>query len=205
LIVNAGGTDWTQAVLIGRGASLPAAGFLGRIYKTTSNPRGTWFDDGSAWWPISPLLAVKSGDTTVSGSVSLVSDADLQAPIKAGAMIIAEADLIVNADNDTMDMKTAWSIPSAASIYYGGASGTGTSAWGVVATGSNPPGVSTTSTQSIGTRTGGGLQGVSLRALIQNTGGGNADGTIKVQYAQATSDPGNLKVLTGSMLRVWSF
>lgn len=145
----------------------------------------------------------KSADQTVTGSTVLVDDDSLFLPIgnSATETWFFEFILYVLAANTTMDFKCGFTAPAGASMRWGiqGSAGVGVNGWGVQTTGSTPSGLaeSVGGPISVGT-TAGVSQGMSFGGWV--FGGGTA-GNVRFQWAQATSDGGNLVVKKGSFLR----
>lgn len=111
-----------------------------------------------------------------------------------------EAFLIFNAANTTMDAKVAWSVPSGATGWHGplnGASNQG--GWNSVGAGTTSALVSTNLTASYSYGSFGGNFGVVEGLII---GAGGTAGAVTLQWAQNTSDAGDLVLKAGSFLRI---
>lgn len=106
--------------------------------------------------------------------------------------------LLVEAANTTMDSKFGFTVPASCTGRWGGiVAGSGTEAGWATAVASVTPSVALalSGTSAFGTRAG--VAGFPITALVY--GGGTA-GTVQIQYAQNTSDAGNLTILKGSVM-----
>jgi hypothetical protein len=112
-----------------------------------------------------------------------------------------QAFLLVNAANVTVDFKAGWSAPTGATAQWGGSIGqpsAGVAGFGVPATSGTPTLLNAIGgTQAVATNAG--TTGVYLIGIFFD--GGTA-GNIVLQWAQNTSDAGNLKLLKGSTLQI---
>lgn len=149
--------------------------------------------------PHTKVLAANTGDITANTTLANVTG--LFVPVGASATEIwfAEFVLLVSAANATMDAKFGFTVPASCTMLHGTASGLASEiasfadrSVGNVKSLLAAEGATTSVATGIGT------SGTSLTALI--FGGGTA-GNVQLQIAQATSDPGVLKLLKGSFVR----
>lgn len=184
----------------GTNAARPAAGVAGRQYLTTDNPRAHWLDSGSEWLALSAMTVTRTGDATARTNNTLADDDILIVPVKANTTYFIEAYIVATAANATMDIKFGWSVPASTTMQWGGFGG-GTAS----IAGYGSQGVATTvvaikgaaNTLSIGT-----LAGTSGQVLAGNIFTSSTAGNVALQWAQDTTDAGDLKLLKGSVLRL---
>lgn len=112
---------------------------------------------------------------------------------------LAEYYLLVTAANVTMDAKFGFTVPASAAMSWGGQNGgsTGIPGFGFIVSTSSGQ-VPKTAAESLAAGTLNGLAGIAITAIVF---GGGTGGTVQLQYAQNTSDAGNLTVKKGSLLR----
>jgi len=148
-----------------------------------------------------PQFAVKTADETVSASTTLQNDDHLFWSIGNSSTEIWFFELIasVSAANTTMDIKTLFTAPAGATIKWGtNATTGGPSSFATLAVSATPPGLNTNIATAAAYGTFAGTSGVYLMGMLY--GGGTA-GTVNFQWAQNTSDAGNLTVQKGSFIR----
>lgn len=146
---------------------------------------------------------VKTADETVTGSTALQNDDELLFPVSNSATEIwwFEALLRIIGANVTMDMKVALTGPAGATASWGFLDHANTALPGFAPFGTTTAPFalfSIASVQAIGTSANNFL---ALHAAGWVFGGGTA-GDLALQWAQNTSDAGNLTVKKGSFLRV---
>lgn len=150
---------------------------------------------------IASKFGVLSADTSnVSASTTLV-DSGLQVAIGASSTEIwlAEFFILVSAANATMDAKFGLSVPASCTAQWGTSAGLGSEIAGFAdRSAANTKTLLNNEGATTSVATGAGTSGTGLVAVI--FGGGTA-GNVKLQFAQNTSDAGNLKLLKGSSVR----
>ncbi len=154
-------------------------------------------------WGYVPIYVVKPADETINTSAVLQNDDALLFAISASVTLYVHFELylwVVGA-NTTMDAKLAWTTPAGATILWAPQSnnlGTTDGTWGrrEAAVAGNPP-VAGGTVITVGT-------GASTNIFVIFAGyvfGGGTAGNVQLQWAQNTSDAGNLTVKQGSYLR----
>lgn len=133
---------------------------------------------------------------SISAQTTLQTLAGLAVPIGASATEMWRLFILLrlNAANITMDAKFGFSVPAAATMKWGTTGGV-VAGWGGVLSGSTPAALLAESdTVAIGSPANADF-GLALNAIVF---GGGISGNVQLQYAQNTSDAGNLQVLKGS-------
>lgn len=141
----------------------------------------------------------------IASQTTLQNITGLALPIGASATEIwlLELFLRVNAANTAMDLKLGFTVPTGAALSWGIAGGMigEVPAWGGRAATQTPLAFANAA-GTITVATNVGNQGVIVVATV--FGGGTA-GNVQPQYAQATSDAGNLSIVNGSFLRATKY
>ena len=116
------------------------------------------------------------------------------------SVYMVETFLIISAANATMDFKYAWTIPAGVTGYHGPVSSvSNVGGWVSANTGTAVAALTTNFAASYGFGTMIGVSGAYNMALVFM---GSTSGNITLTWAQNTSDAGDLKLLTGSFLRI---
>jgi hypothetical protein len=147
-----------------------------------------------------PIVVARTVDSTsITSNTTLANDDTLQWPMAKDDRWFFEAWLLVNAANATMDINFGWAVPTNATLLWGIQGSGAVVGWGPQAIGGSPTVLQpAANTVAVGTNTG--TIGVPLAGII--TGDGTNSGTVALKWAQNTSDPGALKLLAGSFLRM---
>lgn len=196
-------------------ASPPLHPGPGQGYFDSALGKPGWWDGvNSVWWyaqtsPVTPagIGAVASADrpsavlasnlTAINTQTTLQSITGLQLAISASATEIwlVKWWLLIQAANATMDFKWGLSVPTACTA-KGGSTTSAVGGWAmpVPATGGT---VLLTQATTGAEGTANGAQGLLIAYIV--FGGGTA-GNVIPQYAQNTSDAGNLQILAGSAM-----
>jgi hypothetical protein len=136
-------------------------------------------------------VLVKTGDQTfLQSNTTLQDESALQATIKAGAVSAFLLGLHYNS-GVTPDIKIGWSFPTGLTMKWTGLRADTAGALTV------PGGLIQTSVVSIG-----GLAADGFALFAGRITGGAADGLLKLQAAQNTSNASDTKILDGSFLAV---
>jgi hypothetical protein len=161
----------------------------------------TGAEDMQVLYPSSTV--VRSTDSAARTSSTLADDDVLTFeadPVAAGVLLV-EGFLVVSAANSTMDFKYAWSIPSGVTGYHGPLTGTSSNmgGWANVQAGSTPAALHSDLTSAVSLGSFAGITGVTIAALLFVASPG---GDVTLQWAQNTTDAGDLILKKGSFLRV---
>ena len=151
-----------------------------------------------------PFTVTRLADSAIKNDSNLVDDDTLTFSFDGDSSTIlwVEAFLLVSAANTTMDFKWSWDRSTSTISGYHGVLGStsGTlGGWYAAATSSNPATIASALTGSVSVGTVAGVMGLGIGALMYV---GSASGTITLQWAQTTTDAGNLQLLKGSFLRI---
>jgi hypothetical protein len=145
-------------------------------------------------------VAVLSADmTAISAQTTLQNVTGLGLAIGASATEIWRVTywLLTTAANTTMDLKLGFTVPASCTMKWATFGlNSEIPSWATRGA-SNTPNAILAESGTTSPATLGGTQGTTITALV--FGGGTA-GTVQLQYAQNTSDAGNLQVLKGSMM-----
>lgn len=177
--------DLAQGTGADTGAKLtmPSANFIHSLGRVSSSGLG-WLQE----------VAFKPSDEIVAASTTLQDDNDLFLPIGSGSELWwFRLILLINAPNNAMDVKLGWTVPAGTTMSWGAmANGT----FLVVSTASAPTAVIT----AAGTSTSGSFNGTWLAEFGGVIVGAGTAGNVQLQWAQNTSDAGNLTFMKGSVL-----
>lgn len=145
------------------------------------------------------LTVRRTSDSNAKTNNTLASDDTLLWAVAANEVWWVEAALRVNAANATMDAKFGWSVPAGTTMEWGTVSATNNVGGFVSApVGTTPANIRTQAdTNSVGTR--GGTSGTLLAGWVFV---GATAGNVTLQWAQDTTDAGDLKLLAHSFLRL---
>jgi hypothetical protein len=151
--------------------------------------------------PASTVKALAADVGPITAQTTLQTLTGLVIPITASATGIwfFEAFLLVSAANAAMDAKFGWSLPAGCTMQHGAVAGLGSEmpGFGDRSVG-NARSLLNNESGTTQVATAAGTTGSFLAGMI--LGGGTA-GNAQLQYAQNTSDAGNLTILKGSFLR----
>ncbi len=150
-------------------------------------------------------IIFKTADETRTSTTTLADDTELKTVLLASRYYLVEAFLLVDAANATMDFKFGWhNSAGTGSLRWGVLNdGTVTPSWGSVASGTTGVLSGSASTSvAVGTVTASTTAMLVSAAAWVTTVGASGPATVSLQWAQNTSDGGNLTVKTGSFLRV---
>ena len=147
-----------------------------------------------------PTTVLKPSDETIAASTVLQNDDHLSHAVTAGQIWFVEAFLLVNAANATMDAKFGWSVPAGAAMTWGAGGVAGSTAqpgYSAMPIGSTPI-VMLGAAETLLMGTAVGTVGFHIAGVFVNGGTG---GNLVLQWAQNTSDAGNLTMKANSFLR----
>lgn len=203
-VVNAGsGGAGGMANPMTTAGDLIAGGVGGGPTRLGVGPDGQYLRTvaGAPAWSDGPITKVLGADVgPIAASTTLQDVTGLGVAIGASAteMWLVKYWLLVDAANAAMDAKFGFTFPAAATGKWGTMSSapTATASWVTTATTSTPAVLANLSNiVNVGTPIG--INGVPLMAIVF---GGGAAGTLQLQFAQNTSDAGNLKIDRGSVV-----
>lgn len=138
---------------------------------------------------------VKAADETRTATTTLADDAELVMPFRAYDMVEFEALLFVSSP-PAADFKIGMTFPASSTGQWGIQTGLDTAVTGI--SGDMKNFVVTAITDSVTVGGTGNRQMICVRGVVTI---GPADGSIKLQWAQGTSDAGNTIVRASSMLK----
>lgn len=147
----------------------------------------------------SPGLVVvrRSSDSAARNSgntgTTLTDDDQLRFAIGANEVWWIQAFLLANAASTAIDFKYGWSVPVGATMTWGDFTAT---VWVSGGVGVNPSALVGAGT-ALSRGTLAGTSGVAAAGVVVN---GATAGTVVLQWAQSTSDSGDLKVMANSLL-----
>jgi hypothetical protein len=144
----------------------------------------------------------RTSDSAAKTDNTLANDDTLLWAVAANEVWFFEGFLLVSAANATMDFKCSWTVPSGTTMSWGGVGGAANSSaiGGYQGTTllSQPNSIGgAASVYQAGTPTG--TFGVSIAGIVVVS---NTAGNVNLEWAQATTDAGELKLLTNSILIV---
>jgi Collagen triple helix repeat (20 copies) len=165
-------------------------------------PKGATGPEGPKGEPgLSPTLAALTADVgPIKEQTTLQNVTGLGLAIGGSATEIwlVKYWLLINAANITMDSRFGFTVPAGCTMQWGGIVGntTAVTGWGMVPTTATP----TTLKNAESFVAAGVPIGTTGIPFVATVFGGGTAGTVQIQYAQNTSDAGNLKVLRGSVM-----
>jgi hypothetical protein len=137
-----------------------------------------------------------TGRNSGNTGTTLTDDDTLIIPVAANHTYAFTVCLQVNAANNTMDVKFGFSVPSGTTMSWGIFGASTQATWISVAVVSSPSLLlAAGGTQQVGTSAG--TSGIVLQGIITTSA---TAGNVALQWAQVTSDAGDLKLLAGSYL-----
>ena len=167
------------------------------VSKPLSAARMNYIEAGIA--AASYVITRRTSDSAAKNNNTLANDDTLWVTVGANQLWWFDALLIFNGANATMDIKVGWTVPSGTIMRWGGPgmpAGAGASMAGV-GTGTAPQ----FGTESTALSTGSGAAvdvGLWVSGWIQSS---STTGNVVLQWAQVTTDAGNLIIRTLSMIR----
>lgn len=156
--------------------------------------------DGANVKAASLFTVRRTTDSAAKTDNTIASDTQLLWAVASGQIWAVEGFLIVSSANVTHDFKMGWSVPAGTTIQWGALSSidVANTSWSIMAVTATPNPLRSES-QAIDTGSRAGIHGVSLAGIV--VAGGTA-GNVVLQWAQNTTDAGELKLLTNSFLRL---
>lgn len=145
-----------------------------------------------------PRVTVVTSDQTHAQNATLSNLTNMVFNIGASSTEIwwIEAFLLLNATSITPDFKFGWTFPTGCTMTWDATVG-GSSGFNGTSTGNSPTGLlAQTATRSLGAFAG--TSGATIQGMVY--GGGTA-GAVQLQWAQNVTDPTDIKILKGSLLR----
>lgn len=145
------------------------------------------------------IIVRRSSDSAAKTNNTLANDDTLKLSVAANEVWFFEAFLIESAANATMDFKVGWSVPAGTTMLWG-TIGNGTQItggyMGIAAGGTPTPMITESGTVSYGSQNG--ITGHPALGIIAV--GGTA-GVVNLQWAQDTTDAGNLVLKANAYIR----
>ena len=160
--------------------------------------------DDLTWESARSVLGIKTvrrtSDSAGKQNNTLADDTQLKWAVGANEVWFFEGFILFDAVNATMDAKVGLSVPAGATGYWGAAAANNTAPPGFIhfAVGATVP-VMLSVTDSLTTGTRVGVSGMGIAGVIAVAG---TAGDVVLQWAQATTNANDLKVLTNSSLRL---
>lgn len=158
---------------------------------------------GSGWISGNPqvltaVLGADVGPISLQTALQNITGLGLAIGASATEVWLVKYWLLVNAANATMDVKFGFTVPAACTMQFGTTAGLSSEvpSWGARNVAGAPQTILTASGNAV-PGTAAGTIGIGLTGVV--FGGGTA-GTVQVQYAQNTSDAGNLSISKGSIM-----
>lgn len=139
-------------------------------------------------------------DSAAKTNNTLANDDTLLWAVQANEVWFFEGYLRIGAVNTTMDAKWGWSVPAGTTMSWGriGPTGAGFTGYGSQPSGTDPA-VNTTESGTLTSGSANGTTGVILAGIVIAS---TTPGNVNLQWAQNTTDAGELKVLAHSFLRL---
>jgi hypothetical protein len=145
-------------------------------------------------------IVLKTSDESTNTDTTLSNDSQLSFAVDASSYYDVEVTLLVVAPNTTADFKFGWAFPTSTLIHWGFHSGlvATTDSWDGAAVGNSPRDLLTQAETLPAGGNSGGVFPIWLKAVVITAG---TSGTVNFQWAQNTSDGGNITIKQGSFIR----
>jgi hypothetical protein len=150
-----------------------------------------------------PHIVRRSSDASaIASNTTLASDSVLLWPVGANEVWFFQAFLLFGAANVTMDAKIGWAVPASTTMQWGALGAAGSSVAGYQSnTTAGSPALMLDQTQALSVGlANGSVTGVNLAGVVTVS---STTGNVNIQFAQATSDVGNLVPKANSILILW--
>jgi hypothetical protein len=146
------------------------------------------------------LVRRTSNATAIASNTTLASDDTLLWAVTANSVWAVTGHLLFSGANTAHDVKVGWSVPSGTTMTWGGTSqGNNVIGFGITPVANTPLALASES----GTVSGGSLSGTfgfTVQGIVVVS---STTGNVNIQFAQNTSDAGNLTPLANSLLMLW--
>lgn len=151
--------------------------------------------------PLPVQFIRRTADSAARNNNTLADDDALLWAAAADGTYSFEAFLLVSSANTTMNLKVGWTVPAATTMSWGASAPLATEigGFGSRSIAASSPIVINTAASTPNFRTNTGTVGVGLAGLVVVS---STPGNVVLQWAQNTTDAGDLKLLKNSFLRV---